>query len=136
MPANLSEAPTMKLVYTWSAIAAIVLASTTGDILLSLAMKQVGDVGTLWRRSGLWTVLGRVLRNPNFLLGVLAMTTAFYSLLFGLSWGDVSLIAPASASLTFVTNAVAARIFLHERVDHRRWMAAVLVAGGVVLLAA
>ncbi len=126
----------MKLVYTWSAIAAIVLASTTGDILLSLAMKQVGDVGTLWRRSGLWTVLGRVLRNPNFLLGVLAMTTAFYSLLFGLSWGDVSLIAPASASLTFVTNAVAARIFLHERVDHRRWMAAVLVAGGVVLLAA
>ena len=126
----------MKLVYTWSAIAAIVFASTTGDILLSLAMKQVGDVGTLWRRSGLWTVLGRVLRNPNFLLGVLAMTTAFYSLLFGLSWGDVSLIAPASASLTFVTNAVAARIFLHERVDHRRWMAAVLVAGGVVLLAA
>ena len=34
------------------------------------------------------------------LLGVLAMTIAFYSLLFGLSWGDVSLIAPASASLT------------------------------------
>jgi uncharacterized membrane protein len=126
----------MKQLYTWSAIAAIVLASTTGDILLSLAMKQVGDVGTLWRRSGVWTVLGRVLRNPNFLLGVLAMTTAFYSLLFGLSWGDVSLIAPASASLTFVTNAVAARIFLHERVDHRRWLAAALVAGGVLLLAA
>jgi uncharacterized membrane protein len=123
----------MKQLYTWSAIAAIVLASTTGDILLSLAMKQVGDVGTLWRRSGVWTVLGRVLRNPNFLLGVLAMTTAFYSLLFGLSWG---LIAPASASLTFVTNAVAARIFLHERVDHRRWLAAALVAGGVLLLAA
>jgi drug/metabolite transporter (DMT)-like permease len=99
-------------------------------------MKQVGDVGALWRRSGLWTVVGRVLRNPNFLLGVLAMTTAFYSLLFGLSWGDVSLIAPASASLTFVTNAVAAKIFLHERVDHRRWLAAIFVAGGVVLLAA
>jgi hypothetical protein len=65
-----------------------------------------------------------------------AMTAAFYSLLFGLSWGDVNLIAPASASLTFVTNAIAAKIFLHERVDHRRWMAAVLVAGGVVLLAA
>ena len=126
----------MKQAYTWGAIAVIVLASTTGDVLLSHAMKQVGDVGALWRRSGMWTVLSRVLRNPNFLLGVLAMTTAFYSLLFGLSWGDVSLIAPASASLTFVTNAVAAKIFLHERVDHRRWMAAVLVAGGVVLLAA
>jgi len=126
----------MKQAYTWSAIVVIVLASTTGDVLLSRAMKQVGDVGALWRRRGLWTLLGQVLRNPNVLLGVLAMTTAFYSLLFGLSWGDVSLIAPASASLTFVTNAVAAKIFLHERVDHRRWMAAVLVAGGVVLLAA
>jgi drug/metabolite transporter (DMT)-like permease len=126
----------MKQTYAWGAIAAIVLASTTGDVLLARAMKQVGDVGALWRQSGLWTVLARVLRNPNFLLGVLAMTTAFYSLLFGLSWGDVSLIGPASASLTFVTNAVAAKIFLHERVDRRRWMAAMLVAGGVVLLAA
>ncbi len=126
----------MKQAYAWSAITAIVLSSTTGDVLLSRAMKQVGDVSALWRQSGLWTVLARVLRNSNFLLGVLAMTTAFYSLLFGLSWGDVSLIAPASASLTFVTNAVAAKIFLHERVDRRRWMAALLVAGGVVLLAA
>ena len=112
------------------------LASTTGDVLLSRAMKQVGDVGELWRRSGLWSVVGRILRNPSFILGVMAMTVAFYSLLFGLSWSDVSLVAPASASLTFVANAIAAKLFLHERVDHRRWMAALLVAGGVVLLAA
>jgi drug/metabolite transporter (DMT)-like permease len=126
----------MKQPYAWGAIAAIVLASTTGDVLLSRAMKQVGDVGQLWRRSGLWAVVGRILRNPSFLVGVLAMTVAFYSLLFGLSWSDVSLVAPASASLTFVANAVAAKLFLHERVDHRRWIAALLVAGGVVLLAA
>ena len=126
----------MKLAYAWGAIAAIVLASTTGDVLLSLAMKQVGDVGDIWRDHGLLAVVGRIVRNPNFLLGVLAMTVAFYSLLFGLSWGDVSLVAPASASLTFVANAVAAKFFLHERVDHRRWMAAMLVAGGVALLAA
>jgi len=126
----------MKLAYAWGAIAAIVLASTTGDVLLSLAMKQVGDVGEVWRDHGLFTVVGRIVRNPNFLLGVLAMTVAFYSLLFGLSWGDVSLVAPASASLTFVANAVAAKFFLHERVDHRRWLAALLVAGGVALLAA
>jgi uncharacterized membrane protein len=63
------------------------------------------------------------------------MATAFYSLLFGLSWGDLSLVVPASTSLTFITNAVAAKVFLHERVDQRRWLAALLVAGGVVLLA-
>jgi drug/metabolite transporter (DMT)-like permease len=125
----------MKQVHAWSAIAAIVLASTTGDVLLSRAMKQIGDVGELRRRAGLWTVVGSILRHPSFLLGVLAMTVAFYSLLFGLSWGDVSLVAPASASLTFVANAVAAKIFLHERVDHRRWLAAGFVACGVLLLA-
>jgi uncharacterized membrane protein len=123
-------------VYTWGGITAIVLASTTGDVLLSRAMKQVGDVGQVWRQHGLLTVAGRILRNPNFLLGLTAMAVAFYSLLFALSWADVSLVAPASASLTFVSNAIAANYFLHERVDHFRWVAAILVAGGVILLAA
>ena len=122
--------------YTWGAIAAIVLASTTGDVLLSRAMKQVGDVGQLWRQHGLLTVAGRILRNPNFLLGLTAMAAAFYSLLFALTWADVSLVAPASASLTFVSNAIAANFFLHEKVDHFRWVAAILVACGVILLAA
>jgi len=122
--------------HTWGAVAIIVFASTAGDILLSHAMKQVGDLGQLVRRSGFLSAVGRVLRTPSFMLGIAAMAVAFYSLLFGLSWGDVSLIVPASTSLTFVTNAVAAKIFLRERVDQRRWLAALLVAGGVVLLAA
>ncbi len=126
----------MRHAYTWGAILAVVLASTTGDVLLSRAMKQVGDVGELWRRAGLLTVAGRILRSPSLLLGIVVMALAFYCLLFALSWADVSLVAPASASLTFAANAIAAKIFLHERVDHRRWMAALLVAGGVALLAA
>jgi uncharacterized membrane protein len=120
--------------YTWAAIGAIIVASTTGDVLLARAMKQVGDVGELRRRRGLLVVIASTVRNPNFILGVAAMAVAFYSLLFGLSWGDVSLIAPASASLTFVANAFAAKLFLHEKVDRRRWMAALLVAGGVCLM--
>lgn len=125
----------MKHAYTWAAIWAIIAASTAGDVLLARAMKQVGDVGELRRRRGLLVVIANTIRNPNFILGVAAMAVAFYSLLFGLSWGDVSLIAPASASLTFVANAFAAKLFLHERVDRRRWMAALLVAGGVCLMA-
>ena len=125
----------MKHAYTWAAIWAIIVASTAGDVLLARAMKQVGDVGELRRRRGLLVVIGNTIRNPNFILGVAAMAVAFYSLLFGLSWGDVSLIAPASASLTFVANAFAAKLFLHEKVDRRRWMAALLVAGGVCLMA-
>jgi drug/metabolite transporter (DMT)-like permease len=125
----------MKDTYAWSAIGLIVLASTTGDVLLSYSMKRVGDVGELWKRRGVLAVVGRVLAAPAFALGLMAMGGAFYSLLFGLSWGNLSLVVPASASLTFVANAVAARIFLHERVGRRRWIAALLVAGGVVLMA-
>jgi uncharacterized membrane protein len=125
----------MREIYAWAAVGLIILASTTGDVLLSFSMKKVGDVGELWKRSGIFAVLGRVLRTPTFALGVMAMGVAFYSLLFGLSWGNLSLVVPASTSLTFVANAVAARIFLHEQVSRRRWIAAVLVAGGVGLMA-
>jgi uncharacterized membrane protein len=126
----------MTHLYTWTAILAIVLASVVGDVLLARAMRQVGDVHALFRRSGLWAIVTRVLTNPNFALGVAAMAVAFFSLLVALSWGDVSLVAPAAASLTFIGNAVAAKIFLHEKVDRRRWIAATLVAAGVALLAA
>ncbi len=125
----------MRTLYTWGAILAIVLASVVGDIFLSRAMKQVGDVGELWKRRGLIPVVRSTLGNPNFLFGLIATAMAFFSMLFGLSWGDVSLVAPAAASLTFIGNAVAAKIFLREKVDRRRWIAASLVAAGVALLA-
>jgi drug/metabolite transporter (DMT)-like permease len=125
----------MNDINAWAAIGLIVLASTTGDVLLSYSMKRVGDVGELWKRRGLLAMMARIFTTPTFTLGLLAMGVAFYSLLFGLSWGNLSLVVPASASLTFVANAVAARIFLHERVGRRRWIAALLVAGGVALMA-
>ena len=124
----------MTQAYVWGAIIAVAAISTIGDVLLSRAMKQVGDLGELRRTRGVLVVIGRVLRTPSFVLGICALALGFFSLLIGLSWGDLSLVAPASASLTFVLNAVAAKVFLHERVDHRRWVAALLVAGGVALL--
>jgi drug/metabolite transporter (DMT)-like permease len=122
-------------VYTWGSIAAVVLASSSGDVLLSYSMKRVGDVGELRRQHGIAAVVVRVLKTRKFLLGLVCMAIAFYSLLFALSWNDVSLVGPAAASLTFVGNAFAAGIFLHENVDRRRWMAALFVAAGVFLIA-
>ncbi len=125
----------MNAAYTWGSILVVVAASTTGDVLTSLAMKQSGDVGSIYRSSGLRTTLKVVLGNPTLWAGVAFMAVAFFALLFALSWAEVSLVAPASASLTFVANAIVAKIFLRERVDRRRWMAALLVAGGVALVA-
>jgi len=125
----------MTHVYVWGAIITVAAISTIGDVLLSRAMKKVGDLGALRKNSGVFVVVGRILRTPSFLLGICMLALGFFSLLIGLSWGDLSLVAPASASLTFVLNVIAAKFFLHERIDHRRWMAALLVAGGVALLA-
>ncbi len=125
----------MSEVYTWLSIFAIVLASAAGDVLMSRAMKQIGDLGALRKVNGLGEVIRRVAHSRRFLLGVLCMALAFFSLLFALSWEDVSVVGPASASMTFVANAFAARIFLHESVTLRRWAAVLLVGAGVYLLA-
>ncbi len=122
-------------IYTWASIAAIVIASTAGEVLIAQAMQRVGDMGRVRAELGVVGAAWRVLRELRFVLGIAFMGIGFFSLLVGLSWADVSLVQPASASLTFVTNAIAARIFLHERVDKRRWVAALFVAGGVALLA-
>lgn len=124
----------MKLLYGWMGIIAIVVCSTAGDILISRAMKLTGDLGQLRRERGLKYVIGRVATNTTMWQGIFFMALAFFSLLFALAWADVSLVAPASASLTFISNAITARTFLHEDVDRRRWIAAILVAGGVVLV--
>jgi len=121
--------------YAWLGVFLIVVTSTTGDCLLARAMKQVGDLGALRKQSGLAQTILRVLRTPSLMLGIAFMALSFFSLLFALSWGDVSMVGPASASLTFVANAFAAKLFLQEKVDRRRWTAAVFVAAGVFLLA-
>lgn len=125
----------MKYVYTWTAIWVVVLTSTAGDVLISRAMKKIGDLGELRQQKGILHVTRRVLTSSAFLFGLACMACSFFSLLFALSWADVTLVGPASASLTFVVNAFAAKIFLREHVDRRRWTSAILVAAGVVLLA-
>lgn len=125
----------MKALYTLGAIALLVAASTAGDVLFSVAMKKIGDLSELRRRQGLGAVAKRIFAQSTFWTGIACMTVAFFSLLVALSWADVSLVAPAATSLTFLTTALAAKLFLNEDVDRRRWLSAVLVGVGVALLA-
>lgn len=116
-------------------IASIVISATVGDVLIASAMRTIGDLDEIKAERGLGGAILMVLRNPRFLFGVSFLTVSFFSLLYALSRANLSLIAPASASLTFVTNAVAAKFFLRENVDRRRWIAAALVCAGVAFMA-
>ncbi|MHB1022494.1 MAG: EamA family transporter [Acidobacteriaceae bacterium] len=120
---------------TWTMILAVVVTATAGDVLTAGAMRRIGDLDDIKAHSGLLGAIHAVVGNGMFVAGVFCMALSFFSLLFALSWTDVSLVAPASASLTFISNAFAAKIFLKENVDRRRWIAAIFVCAGVALLA-
>ncbi|HVO79505.1 MAG TPA: EamA family transporter [Terriglobales bacterium] len=124
----------MRSYYVWLSISVTVCAAATGDVLVALAMRRIGDLGELRRRSGILAVIARILSSGVFFGGVLAMAIAFFSNLMGLSWADLSLMGPATAALTFVANGIAAKLFLHENVDRRRWLATLFVCCGVFLL--
>jgi drug/metabolite transporter (DMT)-like permease len=116
-------------------IAAIVLCSTTGEVLTAAAMKSIGDLDEIRARSGMTGAIRAVVTCPLFFSGVFFLALAFFALLLALNHMDLSLVAPAAASLTLVTNAIAGKIFLKENVDRRRWAAALLVCVGVYFLA-
>lgn len=121
--------------YTWAAIAAVVVTTVAGDILVSRAMKRTGDLGHIYAEQGIGATVKAVAANGTLWAGIAAMALAFFALLWALSWADLSLVGPASAALTFIGNALTARVFLHENVNARRWLAAVLVAAGVIFVA-
>jgi drug/metabolite transporter (DMT)-like permease len=116
-------------------IAAIVLASTTGEVLTAAAMKSIGDLDVIRAKAGMAGAIRAVVTCPLFFAGVGFLALAFFSLLFALNHMSLGLVAPASASLTVVTNSIAAKLFLHENVDKRRWTAAALICVGVYFLA-
>ena len=118
----------------WIAIGMLVMASSAGDIMLSAAMKRIGDLEELRARKGLLVVIGRVISEKLFLIGLCCLIFSFFCLLTALSWGDASLVAPASASLTYICSAILAKFVLHENVDRRRWLSAALVCVGVLML--
>jgi drug/metabolite transporter (DMT)-like permease len=125
----------MRLLYTWVCVFITVGAAAAGDVLIALAMRRIGHLGELARRQGLAGVIVRVLSSGAFLSGIAFLAIAFFSNLIGLSWADLSLMGPATASLTYLANAACGKFFLGEDVNRRRWLATIFVCAGVLLIA-
>ncbi len=110
----------------------IVVAGTAGELCVSRAMKQIGEVHD-FRPAALIKVLLRALRVKWMWIGVGLMTLAFFSLLAILSFENVSFVVPVTA-LGYVAGALGSRFFLGERVNWRRWAGILLVCVGVTLV--
>ena len=119
---------------TFVFLAIVVLSGTGGDIAVTHAMKQIGEVKNFSPRA-LLDVLWRALKSRWMWLGIVLMTVAFFSLLALLTWAEVSFVVPATAA-NYVVGAAGARFLLKERVSQTRWAGLLLVAAGVALVCA
>ena len=129
-----SPAHATSLVHSWFCILGVAAVAISGECFIAAAMHQMGDLGLVRARCGIPGILRTVMVSPLFLAGALFMALNFFAMLYTLSVVDLSLAAPATAALTYIGNAVAAKVFLRENVDRRRWLAVCFVACGVVLL--
>ena len=119
----------------WASIALVAILAVAGEVLIAGGMRQLGDLGDIRAHRGLLATIKAVLSTPLFVAGALCMALNFFAMLFALSIADLSLAVPAIASLNYIGNALAAKVFLHEKVDQRRWLATACVAIGVALIA-
>ena len=78
-------------------------------------------------------LVGDWFTNRNVLLGLLLETIFFAQLQYLLGQRDVSFVWPLTA-VSFVMTALAAKFFLHERVDAARWTGVVLIVLGAMFI--
>ena len=116
----------------WLLVAIIAICNTLGDVLNTAGMKRQGEVEQLNARG--WVgMIRKIVRNPLVLGGFAALAVSFFALLSLLSITTVSFAVPATA-VSYLLETLLAKYVLREDVRWRRWAAATLVAGGVVLL--
>jgi len=116
----------------WRLAALTSVCNTVGDVLNTAGMKREPEVEKLDLKA-LTAMLSRIVRNPLVMGGVASLTAGFFAMVSLLSIANVSFSVPATA-ISFVLETLLAKYILKEDVGFRRWVAASLVACGVVLL--
>jgi ceramide glucosyltransferase len=109
----------------------VVLTGTGGEICLTHAMKQLGEVHDFRPRAILGFIL-RAIRAGWLWISVLLMAVSFFAFLAMLSWFPVSFVIPAT-SLAYVAGAFGAKLFLNEQLNTTRWAGILLICCGVAM---
>ena len=105
-----------------------------GVVTIKKGLDQIGPRYTARKATtplllNLLKLVGDWFTNKNVLLGLLLETIFFAQLQYLLGQRDVSFVWPLTA-ISFVMTALAAKFFLHERVDAARWTGVVLIIIG------
>jgi drug/metabolite transporter (DMT)-like permease len=116
----------------WILLSIIVLATVMSDLLQSYEMKRSGEQSVNAR--GLGRLLRMIVSRRYLLLSIGCMAVSFFAFMALVQTAPLSFAVPASAA-TFVLETVLAKFLLKEDVGKRRAAGALLVLGGVILLA-
>ena len=110
----------------------IVIAGTGGELCVSRAMKEIGEVYD-FRPPAVARFVLRAMRAGWMWAGIALMTLGFFSLLAMLSIENVSFVVPVTA-LSYAAGTLGALLFLHERISPQRWLGVLMVCIGVTLV--
>jgi drug/metabolite transporter (DMT)-like permease len=110
----------------------IIVAGTGGELCVTRAMKDIGEVHD-FRPAALLRFMRRAFLVGWMWIGIAMMTMAFFALLAALSFENVSFVVPVTA-LGYGAGALGAMLFLHERISLQRWIGVLIVCAGVTIV--
>jgi len=116
----------------WVLLSITVTATALADLLQSHEMKRAVDTAAGVR--GIARLAKFLATRINLILSIVCLAVSFFSFMALVQAEPLSFAVPASAS-SFILETVAAKFILKEHVGMRRAAGALLVLGGVILIA-
>jgi len=116
----------------WILLSIVVTATALSDLLQSHEMKRAGEQSVGAR--GLARLLKTIAMRRYLILSIVCLAISFFAFMALVQAEPLSFAVPASAS-SFILETVLAKFVLKEHVGMRRGAGALLVLGGVILLA-
>lgn len=114
---------------SWIAILISSVSDASGDLLLALGMKKIGQMKMLPLRK-MPRLIWDILSNPMIISGIICQAIAFFSFISVLSWADVSFVRPATA-LTYIISMFGAKFVLKEKIKPQKFWGIFLIGLGV-----
>ena len=106
--------------------------NTAGQIFLKKATNQL-EAPALRNLKSYLSFLAKTLQLPGIWLGLASLTIGIILWLMALAQGELSAVYPIG-SLQYILTLIAARIFLHEKIDGMKLAGTLCVILGIILI--
>jgi drug/metabolite transporter (DMT)-like permease len=113
---------------TWAVLLFFLALKAAGNSWMAWGMKQVPE-----RMSLDPSLYLHAMANPFVALGIIALILSLLTRMALFSLADLSFVLPVTA-IGYVVAVVIGKVWLHEAVSSQRWLGALLIFGGALLV--